>query len=265
MIEYSTMKIPAILSRLRRPEVRPKIERTYYGFKFYLPESLDDDELLRILAGISAGAYKLPDNEGLVLDFQNRLCSGKLILKLLAGFVWRNNVKILAWLSSNPDTRRLFALTGFNSSEPPREINNMQRSAQNANVDSDNDINDEINNEYPGWKILYNSVRSGQRIETDGDVLLWGHLNAGGEISAGGSIIVAGKLHGIVHAGAYGREDVFIWSGIFATPQVRIANKLCYADKNSTTGWLKSVLITLESGTPVIREDKFINSRMEDK
>ncbi len=257
------MKIPAILSRFKKPDAKITFERTYYGIKFFLPESLSDDDLLRTLAGIHAGVYKLPENEGLALDFQNRACSGKLILKLLAGLVWRNGVKIVAWLSSNPDTKKLFALSGLNIVEPAQEINNLKHAAEKTLDSVDN--NNEVINEYPGWKIIYNSVRGGQRIETEGDVLLWGHLNAGAEVIAGGSVIVAGKLHGLVHAGAFGRNDVFIWAGIFETPQVRIANKLCYADKQSTTGWLKTVLITLENGSPLIREDKFINSRMEEK
>ena len=114
-------------------------------------------------------------------------------------------------------------------------------------------------------KIVYNSLRSGQRIETDGDVLVWGHLNPGAEIVAGGSIIIAGKLIGVVHAGVHGRTDVFVWAGCFETPQVRIGNKLCYADEKSTACWRKSVLITLDDGTPVIRENKFLLNLSNEK
>ena len=104
-------------------------------------------------------------------------------------------------------------------------------------------------------------MRSGHKVETEGDVLVWGHLNPGAEVIAGGSVIVAGKLLGVVNAGGYGRSDVFVWAGCFETPQVRIANKLCFTDPKSTTYWRKSVLITLEDGTPVIRENKFLQSR----
>ena len=245
------MKILSILARLKKTEAQIKIERTHYGIKFYLPENVSEDDLLKTLAGIPAGVYKLPDNEGLALDFQSRKCSGKLVLKLFAGLIWRSGIKIIAWLSSDDDTRKLFKLSGFNTIEPAQEINLQTAPVLNENADESE------NNNYPGWKILYNSLRSGQRIETEGDVLLWGHLNAGAEISAGGSVIVAGKMHGIVHAGAFGREDVFIWAGTFETPQVRIANKLCYAGPKTTTCWKKSVLITLEDGTPMIRENKF--------
>ncbi|MBR0185029.1 MAG: septum site-determining protein MinC, partial [Synergistaceae bacterium] len=116
-------------------------------------------------------------------------------------------------------------------------------------------------NHIPALKIVYGSMRSGHKVDTEGDVLVWGHMNPGAEIVAGGSVIVAGKLLGVVHAGGYGRTDVFVWAGQFETPQVRIANKLCFADPKSTTCWRKSVLITLEDGTPVIRENKFLQPR----
>ncbi len=106
-------------------------------------------------------------------------------------------------------------------------------------------------------------MRSGDSLVTAGDVLLWGHLNAGAEIKAGGNIIVAGKLRGLVHAGqglknnnANNNERVFVMAGSFEARQLRIGRKLCYADEN-TAGWHKSVLITLEDGMPMIRENKF--------
>ena len=258
------MKIPKLLSRLKRSEARIKIERTHYGIKLILPEELDEEDLLKLMAVIPAGAYKLPDNEGIALDFQARRCSGKFILKLIAGLIWPRELKIIAWLSADQDNLKLFQTAGLNTNEPVQGIN-IQVQPQKENLNNDDEYNNENNNNnnYPGWKIIYNSMRSGQRIDTDGDILLWGHLNAGAEICAGGSIIVAGKMHGVVHAGAYGREDVFIWSGVFETPQVRIANKLCYAGNKSVPGWQKSVLITLENGTPMIREDKFIKLQTE--
>lgn len=237
------MKIPNLLRKIHKPDSQPKPERTYYGLKFILPESLSEDELLKSLVRIPAQVYKLPEDQGIVLDFGGRACSRRLVLHMLNSIVWEKGIRILAWLSQNEDSLKLFNSAGLCVNEPALELMNAQR-LENRN--------------YSGLKIVYNSMRSGQRIETDGDVLVWGHLNPGAEIVAGGSIIIAGKLIGVVHAGGYGREDVFVWTGCFETPQVRIGNKLCYADADTTTCWRKSVLITLENSTPVIRENKFI-------
>ena len=251
------MKIPDLnlLKRLRKPEAHIKLERMHYGLKFLLPESLSEDELLKLLVRIPASAYKLPEEQGVSLDFSGRECSRRLILHMLNSIVWEKGIKVIAWLSGNPESTKLFKAAGLSTAEPPLNIEGAkppepdEKPVKHAHISSP--------------KIVYGSMRSGHKVETEGDVLVWGHLNPGAEIIAGGSVIVAGRLLGVVHAGGYGRNDVFVWAGCFETPQVRIANKLCFADPKSTASWRKSVLITLEEGTPVIRENKFLPRKNE--
>lgn len=247
------MKIPNLnlLRKIRRPGAQIKPERTHYGMKFLLPEGLTEDELLKILVGIPADVYKLPENQGITFDFAGRSCSRRLILHMLQSIVWEKGLNISAWLSSNPDSLKLFSSAGLCVNEPVQKIDIPEKEEPTT---------ENFTQRLPSLKVMYTSMRSGQRIETDGDVLVWGHLNPGAEIRAGGSIIIAGRLLGVVHAGGFGREDVFVWAGSFETPQVRIGNKLCYADQRSTTCWRKGVLITLEEGTPVIREHKFFSA-----
>ncbi len=248
-----------ILKKLRKPDsrIRIKMERTHYGMKFFLPESLSEDELLRLLVRIPTAAYKLPEEQGIALDFLNRKCSRRLILHMINSIVWEKGIKIFAWLSKNEDSLKLFASAGLSLTEPKKITPSEPVLTENI------EVAEEHKEPISALKVVYNSMRSGQRIESEGDVIVWGHLNPGAEIVAGGSIIVAGRLLGVIHAGGYGREDVFVWAGCFETPQVRIANKLCYADPKTTTCWRKSVLITLEDGTPMIRENKFDRTAKE--
>ena len=249
------MKIPSInlLRKLRKPEAHIKLERMHYGIKFFLPETLSEDELLKLLVRIPASAYKLPDEQGIALDFSERECSRRLILHMLNSIVWEKGIRVVAWLSGNEESIKLFKAAGLSSSEPPLNISGAKKSDAPPSHSEHKHI--------PSLKIVYGSMRSGHKVDTEGDVLVWGHMNPGAEIIAGGSVIVAGRLLGVVHAGGYGRNDVFVLAGQFETPQVRIANKLCFADPKSTACWRKSVLITLEDGTPVIRENKFLQAR----
>ena len=48
---------------------------------------------------------------------------------------------------------------------------------------------------------LNKTIRSGQAIEAEGDFVLFGNLNSGGQIRASGNIIILGQNRGIVHAG----------------------------------------------------------------
>ena len=245
-----------LLKKLKKPDarVRIKMERTHYGMKFFMPENLSEDELLKLLVRIPTAAYKLPDEQSIALDFMNRKCSRRLILHMINSIVWEKNIKISAWLSNNQESLKLFTAAGLSLKEPEQvETEEIKPEAEKIEEEKI-----EIHEPISALKVVYNSMRSGQRIESEGDVIVWGHLNPGAEIVAGGSIIVAGRLLGVIHAGGYGREDVFVWAGCFETPQVRIANKLCYADPKTTACWRKSVLITLEDGTPMIRENKFM-------
>lgn len=245
------MKIPnlKILRKIRRPDAHLKPERTHYGIKLIMPETISEGELLRMLVSIPQNVYALPEGQGMAFDFAGRTCSRQLVLHLLQSIVWEKNIKVIAWLSTNDDTLKLFSAAGLCVSEPAMKIETPPQ--QSAGHES----------HHAGLKVVYTSMRSGQRVETNGDVLVWGHLNPGAEVKAGGSVIVAGRLLGVVHAGGFGRDDVFVWAGSFETPQVRLSNKLCYADPKSTTCWRKGVLITLEDGAPVIREYKFFNTK----
>ena len=250
------------LRRLRRQGAQIKPESTHYGLKFIVPETLSEDELLKQLAAIPSHVYKLPEGEGIAFDFGNRECSRRLILHMINSIVWEKGIKIFAWLSVNPESVKLFVSAGLCMKEPEQPIPTSPDVGQ-PHLTSPNlgeEAKEGSSHHIAGLKVMYSSMRSGQRIETAGDVLVWGHLNPGAEIEAGGSILVAGRLLGVVHAGASGREDVFVWAGSFETPQVRLANKLCYADQKSTTCWRKGVLITLDEGTPVIREYKFLSA-----
>ncbi len=240
-----------LLKKIHKPGAYIKYVRKDYGMKFYLPETLNENELLQRLARIPPDAYKLPEGQGITLDFMERECSKRLIIHMLNSVVWEKNIKILAWLSKNENTLKLFKAAGLNINEPEKKEFELE---QNQTIKIQTNEKKNIS----ALKVVYNSMRSGQRVETDGDVVVWGHLNPGAEVVAGGSVIVAGKLLGVIHAGAYGRNDVFILAECFETPQVRIGNKVCYADEKSTSSWRKNVLITLEDGTPVIRENKFI-------
>ena len=55
----------------------------------------------------------------------------------------------------------------------------------------------------PDARMVYCTLRSGQRIESEHSVVVFGDINSGGEVVAGGDIVVLGTLRGVAHAGAY--------------------------------------------------------------
>ena len=77
-----------------------------------------------------------------------------------------------------------------------------------------------------GGLVVERTVRSGQRIEHPGDVIIIGDVHAGAEVIAGRHVIVWGKLHGVVHAGALGDESAIVCALDLAPTQLRIADHI---------------------------------------
>lgn len=70
------------------------------------------------------------------------------------------------------------------------------------------------------------TLRSGQRVECEGDVVVLGDVNDGAEVIAGGNIAIMGALRGLAHAGAMGRNDVVVAAGMLMPKQLRISGKI---------------------------------------
>ena len=60
----------------------------------------------------------------------------------------------------------------------------------------------EVDTDISETKFIQNSLRSGQRQEYSGSIVICGDVNAGAEVIAGGNIMILGSLRGLAHAGA---------------------------------------------------------------
>ena len=76
------------------------------------------------------------------------------------------------------------------------------------------------------------SLRSGQRIESEGSLVVIGDVNSGAEVIASDNIIVLGALRGLAHAGAKGNKQAIIAAGLVDTVQIRIANVVKEIDRD---------------------------------
>jgi septum site-determining protein MinC len=68
------------------------------------------------------------------------------------------------------------------------------------------------------------TLRSGQVIEHDGDVVVIGDVNPGAQIIASGDVYVMGNLRGSASAGAAGDRDAVVAATYFSPLQVKIAD-----------------------------------------
>ena len=82
----------------------------------------------------------------------------------------------------------------------------------------------ETKTEISETKYIQNCIRSGQKEEYSGSLVIFGDVNAGAEIIAGGNIAILGSLRGFAHAGANGNTMAVISANSIDVTQVRIAN-----------------------------------------
>lgn len=79
------------------------------------------------------------------------------------------------------------------------------------------------------------SLRSGQKVEYEGSIVILGDVNAGAEVIAGENIVILGELRGLAHAGAKGNRKAIIKANKINCPQIRIADKIKEFEKQEET------------------------------
>lgn len=107
--------------------------------------------------------------------------------------------------------------------------------------------------------MIQRTLRSGQNLHYDGNVVIMGDVNPGAEVVASGHILVMGSLRGLVHAGATGEEDATVTALHLAPTQLRIASHITRppdgnADEESKlpeTARIKNDLVIIEEYQPL--------------
>ena len=92
-------------------------------------------------------------------------------------------------------------------------------------------IQQEPKEEFP-TKYIKQTVRSGQVINYEGNIVIIGDCHVGCEIHAYGDITIWGILNGIAHAGANGNQKARVRALKMNAIQLRIAN--CYSRRPDT-------------------------------
>jgi len=71
--------------------------------------------------------------------------------------------------------------------------------------------------------LVKRTIRSGQRIDYEGNVVVMGDVNAGAVVMSTGDIVVLGSLRGLAHAGAQGNDDAVVMAFRLEPTQLRIS------------------------------------------
>ena len=91
-----------------------------------------------------------------------------------------------------------------------------------------------INDKNPAFSRTHfhqGTLRSGEYLDSPGDLLILGDVNPGAKVSAEGNIIIWGRLLGIAHAGSEGNSQATISALQLRPVQLRIAKKVARGPK----------------------------------
>lgn len=88
-------------------------------------------------------------------------------------------------------------------------------------------------------KFIRTPLRSGQKVEFEGSLVVLGDVNYGAEVIAGENIVILGTLRGLAHAGAKGNKKAIISAISIEATQIRISNivKECNKDELAYGGF----------------------------
>lgn len=97
------------------------------------------------------------------------------------------------------------------------------------------------------------AVRSGQKLEFEGSIVIMGDVNDGAEVIAGDNIVILGALRGLAHAGAKGNVNAIIAAYSIDAPQLRIANIIKEREKEEIQEDKKTYACLDEKGNLVMQ------------
>lgn len=103
-------------------------------------------------------------------------------------------------------------------------------------------------------KLFKQTLRSGQYMGSQGNLVIIGDVHQGAEIVAYGDILVLGSLRGTAHAGAEGNEKALIWALQFQPTQVRIADHITRPpDEEKKPGGINPEVAFIKDGLVTIK------------
>jgi len=204
--------------------------------KVVIPDNIPEERMWVELAGTALDTSNLFNEIELIIDLQERQVSRNFVMKFFQDFVIPHNARISSWDTANETSRGVLASLGLNTSDPsPKRISSSVRRKKSETL------------------VIRSSIRSGQRIEHNGDVMVIGQVNDGAEIIAEGNISVMGKLKGLVHAGYNSDENRAIVALSFEAKQVRLGTRVSTITEEADF-WGKHVVVLLGKDSLLFKE-----------
>ena len=141
-------------------------------------------------------------------------------IEKIAKFASQYNCKIIGFCSTSAKTIVSAQSLGYKSQF------NIENDSKNTLKTNDK------NSTFSSTRFHQGTVRSGEYLDSPGDLLILGDVNPGAKVSAVGNIMIWGRLLGIAHAGTKGNPHATISALQLRPVQLRIAKKVARGPKD---------------------------------
>lgn len=101
-------------------------------------------------------------------------------------------------------------------------------------------------------KFVYKTLRSGQEVEYNGNIVVIGDVNPGAFLKANGNIIVIGSLRGVAHAGLNGNMNSIVAAYQLMPTQLRIGDIIVRAPDDDTSSFNVPEVAKIKNGAVII-------------
>ncbi len=200
------------------------------------------------------GKLNKVNSEGVLVDCQDWQL-GCTELKQLRSYIEQAGLKLISIRSNIPETIVSAAALGHQSTLVLQKSVLVENSSPKSEEAKSND----------SPKLLFHegTLRSGEHLSAEGDVLLLGDVNPGATISAGGNVMIWGRLRGTAQAGKLGDKKAKIIALELRPVQLRIANAIARGPEEKPAQGLTEEAL-LESGKIIIQPAR-VNPFMFDR
>ncbi len=139
-----------------------------------------------------------------------------------------------------------------NPETPEQTTEEKVKEAINAKQILDRAMSVEAEDEYT--KFYKKTLRSGQLLVSEGNVVIIGDVNPGAEIEAAGNIFVMGTVKGMVHAGKDGNREAVVVALNLSPTQLRIADLITRPPEGAQKDYLSPELAYIKEDKIYIEE-----------
>ena len=133
-----------------------------------VPEELSEKKILEEFEELTVSGKSLLEGSSVIMDLQGRSFGAALVAKIWKYFIEPTGCSVISWAVTDPETAAALQRMGMDVGD----IDNRSRKERPSSR--------------KGSKaLLYTgTLRGGQKIMHEGDVIITGHVNVGSEISA---------------------------------------------------------------------------------